>query len=191
MVFRPYTGRIVSGRVAKAGNKDPRFVTGSNNPRLQPDIAQFADLRQEMGGDFGQLPQSYAHAVAAASAQALDVSRTLATRVQMLAWTVTTPLSNVIGLLIPKNLNRLSLVLCNPNPPNPTGSVTFNEWMFSFSFPILNSAGFPIGATIGRQTVLIFDGDSCPYDDIFVWTNAAGPITLFGWEGIQAPEANP
>lgn len=153
----------------KAGNKDPRDRISGNNPFAQPDVFQFAQDRAELARR-PAVPTSYAPAAAP------DViARTVPTKIEFVPWSITTPATAWAPVIwVPRNANRLGLILANDN----AGTVHF-----SIGAPVLINGVTPIGIPLGAGAFQ-FSGGVVPIDDIYVF--AATALQVVGYEGFEA-----
>jgi len=151
----------------KAGLKDPRRVLSGNNPFAQPDIAQFAQLRE-------QLAANPAKQYSLASPSAPDVTaRTVPAKIDCIPWSVTTIAGFVPVLIVPRNLNRVSLILANDT------AITIHA---SIGPPIIFGGTNPVGISLLSGTIYQFPGLT-PINDIYVYATSAQPVVFY--EGFE------
>lgn len=169
---------------SSAHMKDPRALVGqpSNNPFVQPDIAQMARTRQSLA-TFGvaeavNVPRLNRPSESDYS-QVGDLVRPL--RIQNIPKTITFSAVNMPINFIRQNLKRLRFVVCNPS------SAAF--LYVSYGPPVLYNGAIPLGITIKPHEYYEEKGPTVSIDDIYVASDTA-PFTIIGFEGILAPEAN-
>lgn len=164
-------------QAGKAGSKDPRGFISGNVPGQQWDIEQFTAAERNL---YNNPPQQYSEAHAN-RAQPDVIARTMPTRVNFVPWTGTQIGANTPQLLIPRNEQRVSLMLLNRQVVNLN---------FTFGIPSVSSAGAPLGAVLLPGLQLLMEGDSIPINDVWVWETINSGHDFLAYEGVESLAGN-
>jgi hypothetical protein len=166
----------------KAHEKDPRRVPTGNNPFEQPDIQQFARIRQET-----QIVPQYSGEQNAAPDM---VTRSLPTKIQYIPWQATLAGELTPVLLVPKNPKRVSLLLSNRFYASGGVGLAF---FFSFGFPLVDPLNEPVGMHLPLGGFMPYPAGTCPINEVWAWIlqpAVPGAFIALAYEGIEAVEAN-
>lgn len=189
--FKTFPGKVPGPQgVLKAHSKDPRLIrptSGSHNQSA--DVAQLAYAKRDL--EENKISQydsrlEYQARQQTLGLQNLPAQLTFSPFAVNLGALVSNPF-----LLVPRNTSRYALIVSYR-----TLGASFGAPGYSFGPPISLGAGNPpanstgIFFTANTLGAHFYNGQTCPVDDIWIFTNALNSGQLIVYEGTIATDAN-